>query len=54
MYTMNVRLSFGGKLQPKEEAKEKIQVWHTGFSDPWNLGTPLMRRHPLVTPTGRN
>ena len=34
----------------KKRQKKRGQVWRTGSSDLWNLGTPLTRRHPLVTP----
>ena len=37
--------SYGQKKRQK-----KVQVWCTSSSNPWNLGMPLTRRHPLVTP----
>ena len=27
---------------------KRVQVWHASLSKGWNLGMPLMRRHPLV------
>ena len=34
----------------QKRGKKRVEVWHTSFSDPWNLGTPPMRRHPVVNP----
>ena len=34
----------------KKRQKKRVQVWCTGSSDLWNLGTTPTRRHPLVTP----
>ena len=34
----------------KKRQKKRVQVWCTGSSDLWNLGTRPTRRHPLVTP----
>ena len=38
MFDCNVFQSYSGT--------KRVQVWHAGLSEQWNLGMPLMRRHP--------